>query len=137
MHIDTIPSHKVKAEGLQHSIFTGIKYCFVNVDTQNDWSWDGEELIIDWKNKAESVLFSKKELEAFAPSRNVYEFVRECNASRKAEIIELKKRVRTAKTHWTHSRISGHTCNPKQILKDRIAFLESNEIRFVEINFDI
>jgi hypothetical protein len=153
MKIDKIPTHKITAKAVEYSIFTGKKYCFANVDMLRDFSWDGEQEKIDWINKAESVLFSKKELEAFCPSRGVHEFLLELNKARKEEIKRLKREMKTAKTFWIHSKykwikdsklvtsenreqiLKNWSCNPKQMLKDRIEFLESNDIRFVEINF--
>lgn len=135
MHIDTIPTYRIKAEAMEHSIFMGTKYCFVNFNDRTDWSWDGEQEIVEWDKKGISVLFSKKELDGFRPSDTVHSYLYHLRQERKEEIATLKKQVRTAKTHWKHSRISGHTCNPKQMLKDRILFLEENQIYFVEIKF--
>lgn len=135
MKIDTIPTHRITAEAMEHSIFTGTKFCFVNIDMVHDWSWDGTKLLIDWDKKADSVLFSEKELKAFRSSDTVHNFLLSVAESRREEIAELKKKVRTAKTHWEHSRYPGMRCNPKQQLKDRITFLEDNEVRFVEIKF--
>lgn len=136
MHIDTIPTYRIKVEAMEHSIFTGTKYCFVNFNNNTDWSWDGEEEIVEWDKKGESVLFSKKELDTFRHSDTVHGFLIKLRKERKEEIETLKKKIRTAKTHWEHSRISGHTCNPKQMLKNRIEFLENNEICFVEVKFE-
>jgi hypothetical protein len=135
MNIDTIPTKKITAKRLECSIFTGTKYCFVNFDAQSDISWDGEKEIVEWDDKGISILFSKKELEGFRPSDSVHNFLSDLRQQRAEEIAELKKKVKTAKTHWQHSRCSGMTCNPKQMIKDRIEFLESNEIHFVEIDF--
>lgn len=157
MKIDTTPT-KITAKKVEYSIFSGVKYCFVNVDPLKDWSWDGQTPITDFQDKGESVLFSAKELEAFCPSKSVHGFLLELNESRKEEIERLKKEMKKAKTFWVHSRfkstldflkkhpngIASHdpswimknwTCNPKQIIKDRIEFLENNVIRFVEIHF--
>lgn len=135
MKIDTIPAKRITAQKIEHSIFTGTKFCFVNFDSGKDHSWDGEKEIVDWKDKGVSVLFSKKELESFCPSDTVHNFLLGLRNQREQELVRLKKEVKTAKTHWQHSRLSGHTCNPKQMIKDKIEFLENNQILFVEITF--
>jgi hypothetical protein len=137
MKIDTIPTKKITAKGMRYSIFTGTKYCFVNFDPIGDVSWDGEKDMVDIEKKSESVLFSKTELERFRPSDSVHNFLLDLNEGQKAELAQLKKSVKTAKTYWEHSTLSSHSCNPKQMIKDRIEFLEKNEIYFVEINFDM
>lgn len=137
MRVDTIPTHRITAEAMEHSIFTGTKYCFVNIDMNRDWTWDGDKLMVDWKGKAESVLFSEKELKAFRPDDTVHQWLQGLKKDRQAEIKRLKQLAKTAKSHWVHSRNPNWTCNPKQQLKDRIEFLENNEVRFVEINFEV
>lgn len=135
MKIDTIPSKKITAQKLEHSIFTGTKFCFVNFDREADVSWDGSNDKVNFQDKGISVLFSEKELDAFLPNNTVHNFLLDLRQSRKKEIISLKQQHRKAKTYWKHSTLSNCTCNPKQIIKDKIDFLENNEIIFVEITF--
>lgn len=132
MKIDKIPK-KITAKSITDSIFSGTKYLFAYFDNQKDISWDGEKDMIDFYHKAVSVLFSKKELETFAPSRGVHEFLLNLREDKEKELKRLKK-PRQARKY--KDKLTGETIDLKAIRDERIEFLTNNEIIFVEINFE-
>lgn len=134
MHIDDIPK-KMKVKGLKDSIFWGTRYCFV-YDT-GDHSTPGDPYGYVPKYKWEdaiSVLWNKEELDGFRPNDTVHGFKLQLIEGMQEEIKRLKKLVpRAQKAYKSHP--FAEPINLKQRYLDRIAFLESNTIVFVEIEF--
>ena len=130
MKLNTIPT-RIKAQSMEHSIFTGKKYCFVYVDMHRDFSWDGEKQIVDFVDKGVSVLFSEKELKAFRESDTVHNFLLELKAE---QINELKKLSKKGQRK-TYKCKNGKIYDLAKQRKERIEFLTDNDIRFVEIQF--
>lgn len=132
MHID-ITSHK---QTVSHPFFTGKKYCFC----YNDGSTTvgdpyGYENHYDW-NYAPTVLWTKKELEAFRPNDTVHNFKMFMENQMKEEIAFLTRRKRRADTAYVPRVGSDKTpINLKKRMEERIEFLKNNRIDFVEITF--
>ena len=132
MHIDTMPQ-KITAKAIKDSIFTGKKYLFAYYDYNTDCSWDGEKTILDFNNKSISVLFSKEELEKFAPSEGVHEFLLRLKEVAQEELKRLKK---PRQARFYKDKLTGNKIDMKEIRDKRIEFLTKNDIRFFEINFE-
>lgn len=136
MRIDDIPK-KMKAVELEHSIFTGVKYCFCYTDGNHSTPGDpfGYTPKYDWKNGI-SVLFSKEELEAFRPDDTVHNFTQKLLGEMEREIERLKKFVpRASKAYVPRSTPRHEPVNLRQRYLDRIEFLKNNTIVFLEITF--
>lgn len=130
MKIDNIPT-KVTVKAIKDTIFTGKKYCFAYVDIHQDWSWDGESQIIDFAKKSISVLWSEKELKKFKPNYTVHNFLLDLKEGKSNEI----KRLRKARQKRYYKDKRGNVIDLGKIRKERIDFLNNNDIRFFEINF--
>lgn len=139
MRIDTIPeiTESLKVE---HTIFKGVRYCFCYWSNHYSSSWDGLKehgghgVKFDLQNRV-SALFSEEELAAFRPEDTVHNFRLQLREALDAELAMLKKKVKAAKDSWRHSTNYLLTCNPKEIIEERIAFLENFTIEFVKINY--
>ena len=137
MHIDDIPK-RMKAVGLEHSIFTGVKYCLCYTDGNHCTPGDpfGYTPKYDWKH-ALSVLWSKEELDNFRPDDTVHNFIMKLKADMLIEIERLKKLVpRASKTYVSKGFPKEAPINLKQRYLNRIKFLKNNTIVFLEITFD-
>lgn len=136
MHIDDIPK-KMKAVAVEHSIFTGVKYCLCYSDGNHSTPGDpfGYTPKYDWKN-ALSVLWNKEELDAFRPNDTVHNFIQKLKADMLVEIERLKKLVPRASKNYVSSSTPKETpVNLKQRYLDQIEFLKNNTIVFLEITF--
>lgn len=130
MRLDITP-HKTTAKAMEHSIFTGKKYCFVYIDMLKDWSWDGDKQKVYFVEKGLSVLWNDEELKGFRQSDTVHNYL----LTLKAEQVEEIKKLSRKGQRKTFKDKRGIVHDLTKIRKERIDFLTNNDIRFFEINF--
>lgn len=139
MHIDTIP-RRVEAKAFENSIYTGTKYLFIyhdGIEGHNPWvqSNTNDGNYYDWIRNAFSVLWSKEQLDEFAPSRKVHEFLQSVNKTREEEAKKEAKLAKTAKPY--PDKVDGKEVmvDPRPRHAERAEFLKNNVIIFVEVTF--